>query len=207
MQRGGNASDLEHGQMPHGAAPPAAERNGGVKMSSRCGARRLVSRQRSRASSPVSPSKPIASSPGIAWAILWSRAPSRPARTSFRPPRSGEPPRRGRFHASPELLREAGRRLTFWILKTREVAERGCAARRRLSSFGGRRPVRLPGAPSTSTTRRVSELLVSYIHATSWPSYTILYEPRQRRARAVFLAGGHHYPEAAVDLDGDGHPG
>jgi hypothetical protein len=34
----------------------------------------------------------------------------------------------------------------------------------------------------------IDEIFVSYNHQTSWPSYTVLYEPRQRRSRVVFVA-------------------
>lgn len=50
----------------------------------------------------------------------------------------------------------------------------------------------------------IDEILVSYNHYRSWPSYTILYEPALHRPRYVYLAGGHSSFEAARDLDGDG---
>lgn len=48
------------------------------------------------------------------------------------------------------------------------------------------------------------ELLVWYGHTPYWPSYTDYYDPREDLARVVLIASGHHLPEAAVDLDGDG---
>lgn len=48
------------------------------------------------------------------------------------------------------------------------------------------------------------EVLVTFLHHPFYPSYTVLYEPRRRRSRLLFLASGHHLPAAAADLDGDG---
>lgn len=47
------------------------------------------------------------------------------------------------------------------------------------------------------------EVLATLSHA-YWPSYTVLYEPRIERVRTLFLGGGHHNPEAFVDVTGDG---
>jgi tRNA A-37 threonylcarbamoyl transferase component Bud32 len=49
------------------------------------------------------------------------------------------------------------------------------------------------------------EVIVSYVHATWWPCYSVVYDLRRNEARIVFLAGGHQLASAAVDVDGDGH--
>lgn len=51
----------------------------------------------------------------------------------------------------------------------------------------------------------VDEILVSYYHHRSWPSFTVLYEPALHRTRLVYIASGHSSFELARDLDGDGH--
>ena len=48
------------------------------------------------------------------------------------------------------------------------------------------------------------EILATSTHAIGWPSFSVLYEPRLRRGRAIFVASGHHYPMATADVDGDG---
>lgn len=48
------------------------------------------------------------------------------------------------------------------------------------------------------------EILATFIHSPFYPSYVVLYEPRWRRSRILFVASGHHLPAAAEDLDGDG---
>ena len=52
----------------------------------------------------------------------------------------------------------------------------------------------------------IDELLIGYHHVRSWPAFTILYEPRQRRSRIAYRSAGHERFAAAHDLDGDGHP-
>ncbi|MBZ0114581.1 MAG: serine/threonine protein kinase [Thermoanaerobaculia bacterium] len=47
------------------------------------------------------------------------------------------------------------------------------------------------------------EVVVTYIH-TYWPSYTVVYEPRWRRARLALVAAGHHRPIGVADVDDDG---
>ncbi len=48
------------------------------------------------------------------------------------------------------------------------------------------------------------EVVVTYFH-TYWPSYTVVYEPRWRRARVALLAAGHHRPVGVADVDSDGN--
>lgn len=52
----------------------------------------------------------------------------------------------------------------------------------------------------------LDEILVSFHHGPSWPSYTLLWEPSVRRTRVVLLATGHHAFTRAADLDRDGRP-
>lgn len=50
----------------------------------------------------------------------------------------------------------------------------------------------------------LDELFVTAIHSPYWPSMTVLVEPALQRARPILVAGGHHRPLGAADLDGDG---
>lgn len=50
----------------------------------------------------------------------------------------------------------------------------------------------------------VDELILNFIHDPYYPGYVVLYEPRLRRARTVFISAGHHRFAGATDLDGDG---
>lgn len=47
------------------------------------------------------------------------------------------------------------------------------------------------------------EVFVTFIHDPYWPSYTVLVEPALERARTILVAGGHHRPLGAADVDGD----
>jgi tRNA A-37 threonylcarbamoyl transferase component Bud32 len=49
------------------------------------------------------------------------------------------------------------------------------------------------------------EVVVTYVHIPSWPSYVVLYEPLIRRSRVLFVGSGHHHFARAADVDGDGH--
>lgn len=49
------------------------------------------------------------------------------------------------------------------------------------------------------------DLLITYLHASNWPSYTLVYQPRFDRSRQIFMASGHHRPVRVADFDGDGH--
>lgn len=44
-----------------------------------------------------------------------------------------------------------------------------------------------------------AEVVVSFLHMPLYPSYTVLYEPRLRRSRLLFLGSGHHRPTGALD--------
>jgi len=48
------------------------------------------------------------------------------------------------------------------------------------------------------------EVVATYIQLPEWPSYTVLYEPRVNRSRAVLNATGHFHMSGAADVDGDG---
>lgn len=50
----------------------------------------------------------------------------------------------------------------------------------------------------------LDELFVTAIHNPYWPSLTVLVEPELQRARPILVAGGHHRPLGAADVDGDG---
>jgi tRNA A-37 threonylcarbamoyl transferase component Bud32 len=50
----------------------------------------------------------------------------------------------------------------------------------------------------------VDELAVSLQQFPLYPSATFVFDLGQRRVIAGFFASGHHYPRAAVDVDGDG---
>ncbi|MCE7958170.1 MAG: hypothetical protein DYH06_09580, partial [Acidobacteria bacterium ACB2] len=48
------------------------------------------------------------------------------------------------------------------------------------------------------------EVLATFVHYNSAPSYVVLYEPAREESRLVFLGTGYHYVSGAADLDGDG---
>jgi serine/threonine protein kinase len=50
----------------------------------------------------------------------------------------------------------------------------------------------------------IDEVLATYQQVPECVSYTVLYEPRTRRARVVFVATGGHHFVGAYDVDGDG---
>ncbi|MEO8195472.1 MAG: serine/threonine-protein kinase [Thermoanaerobaculia bacterium] len=50
----------------------------------------------------------------------------------------------------------------------------------------------------------VDELILSFVHDPYYPGYVVLYEPRLRRTRTLFVSAGHHRFAGATDLDGDG---
>jgi hypothetical protein len=50
------------------------------------------------------------------------------------------------------------------------------------------------------------ELVLAYHHASLWPCWVVLYEPRFDRSRILLVASGHHRFARAEDLDGDGRP-
>lgn len=50
----------------------------------------------------------------------------------------------------------------------------------------------------------LDEVVATYVHALSWPSFSVLFEPLSERTRVVFFASGHHRLRGAADLDGDG---
>lgn len=52
----------------------------------------------------------------------------------------------------------------------------------------------------------VDEILVSFCHVPEAPSYTVLYEPRLRKAWPIFYGRGHQTFQAAADVDGGGSP-
>lgn len=47
-------------------------------------------------------------------------------------------------------------------------------------------------------------VVVSYVHVIYWPSYTVIYDPREQAVGTLFIASGHHRFVGAADVNGDG---
>lgn len=48
------------------------------------------------------------------------------------------------------------------------------------------------------------ELVVSFMHATLYPSYSLYVDPAEEKSRVIFIASGHHRVAGEMDIDGDG---